>query len=43
MSEKLAAIIRDDEERARAAGREPGAAAPTPAPPVPGDDKKEPG
>jgi ribosome-binding factor A len=28
MSEKLAAIIRDDEERARAAGREPGAAAP---------------
>jgi len=35
MSEKLAAIIRDDEERARAAGREigrtPAAAAPTPA------------
>jgi ribosome-binding factor A len=32
MTEKLAAIVRDDEERARAAGREPGvAAAPAPA------------
>jgi ribosome-binding factor A len=31
MSEKLAAIIRDDEDRARAAGREPDA--PPPAPP----------
>lgn len=30
MSEKLAAILRDDEERARAAGREPGAPAPSP-------------
>lgn len=28
MTEKLAAIIRDDEERARAAGREPGPEAP---------------
>ena len=28
MSEKLAAILREDEERARAAGREPGEAAP---------------
>jgi ribosome-binding factor A len=28
MSEKLAAIIRDDEDRARAAGRDPGAPAP---------------
>ena len=30
MSEKLAAIIRDDEDRARAAGRDPRAAAPPP-------------
>lgn len=37
MSEKLAAIIRDDEARARAAGRDPGAAAPPPS-----TDKKEP-
>ncbi len=47
MSEKLAAIIRDDEERARAAGREIGRApGPTaPAPPIapdPAPDKKEP-
>ena len=28
MSEKLAAIVREDEERARAAGRDPGAPAP---------------
>ena len=28
MSEKLASIVREDEERARAAGREPGEAAP---------------
>jgi ribosome-binding factor A len=31
MSEKLAAIVRDDEDRARAAGRDPGAPAPAPA------------
>jgi ribosome-binding factor A len=37
MSEKLAAIIRDDEARARAAGRDPGAASPPPS-----TDKKEP-
>jgi len=30
MSEKLAAIVREDEERARAAGRQPGEAAPSP-------------
>jgi ribosome-binding factor A len=54
MSEKLAAIIRDDEERARAAGREPSptpssppraapASAPAAAPaPEPVDDPKEP-
>ena len=35
MSEKLAAIIRDDEDRARAAGREPG----QPAPPPVADDE----
>ncbi len=29
VSEKLAAIVREDEERARAAGREPGEAAPS--------------
>ncbi|HEY0482968.1 MAG TPA: 30S ribosome-binding factor RbfA [Kofleriaceae bacterium] len=51
MTEKLAAIVRDDEARARAAGREPAAAAPpvTPAPPPgpppapgahPGDDEE---
>jgi ribosome-binding factor A len=34
MSEKLAAIIRDDEDRARAAGRELRAAPPPPAPAV---------
>ena len=39
MSEKLAAIIRDDEERARAAGREIAApAAPLPAAPVGGKE-----
>ena len=42
MTEKLAAIVRDDEARARAAGREPG----LPAPAAPPDDsagaKKEP-
>lgn len=32
MSEKLAAILRDDEDRARAAGREPGEPAPSPSP-----------
>jgi ribosome-binding factor A len=47
MSEKLAAIIRDDEERARAAGREidrvAGAvASPAVASPAALDDKKEP-
>jgi ribosome-binding factor A len=44
MSEKLAAIIRDDEERARAAGREiAGAAAVAQAaPPARVDDKEEP-
>jgi ribosome-binding factor A len=42
MSEKLAAIIRDDEERARAAGREI-AHAPAAVPPAQGEDKKEPG
>lgn len=43
MSEKLAAILRDDEARARAAGREPGEApaAPAPAPaPAPRDDEE---
>ena len=47
MTEKLAAILRDDEVRARAAGREPGSAAPQPpappaappAPPLPDDDE----
>jgi ribosome-binding factor A len=38
MSEKLAAIIRDDEDRARAAGREPGAPAAPPASPTGDDD-----
>ena len=33
MSEKLAAIVREDEERARAAGREAGELLPPPAPP----------
>ena len=33
VSAKLAAIIREDEERARAAGREPGVAEPSAAPP----------
>jgi ribosome-binding factor A len=33
MSQKLAAIVREDEERARAAGRDPAVAA-TPSPPV---------
>jgi ribosome-binding factor A len=52
MTEKLAAIVRDDEARARAAGREPAAAAPpvTPVPPpgpppppvAPPDDDEEP-
>ncbi|HEU4729693.1 MAG TPA: 30S ribosome-binding factor RbfA [Kofleriaceae bacterium] len=41
MSEKLAAIIRDDEERARAAGREIGREVAREAPPPP--DKEEPG
>jgi ribosome-binding factor A len=40
VSQKLAAIIRDDEDRARAAGRDP--AAPVPAPPDPPDDKGTP-
>jgi ribosome-binding factor A len=39
MTEKLAAIIRDDEERARAAGREIAAPAPPP-PPAPVGDKE---
>ena len=40
MTEKLAEILRDDEVRARAAGREPGSAAPAPpAPPLPDDDE----
>jgi ribosome-binding factor A len=36
---KLAAIVREDEERARAAGRQAGVAEPTPAEPEP-DDKE---
>jgi ribosome-binding factor A len=32
MSEKLSSIVREDEERARAAGREPAAATPAPKP-----------
>ena len=40
MSEKLAAILRDDEARARAAGREPGEA-PAAAAPAPRDDKRD--
>ena len=39
MSEKLAAIVRDDEDRARASGRDPAAPAPAPPPPLPPDDK----
>lgn len=47
MSEKLASIIRDDEERARAAGREVGTVTPPPAgtvtpPPADKVDKEEP-
>jgi ribosome-binding factor A len=45
MTEKLAAIVRDDEERARAAGREAGsppATAPAPAAPPPPDDEGAP-
>lgn len=38
MSDKLAQIVREDEERARAAGREPGGPA---APAAPPGDKKE--
>jgi ribosome-binding factor A len=43
MSEKLASILRDDEARARAAGREPGeaAAAASPAPRESGPDDEE--
>jgi ribosome-binding factor A len=41
MSEKLAAIIRDDEDRARAVGREPGA--PSPVSPPDGDDARDAG
>lgn len=37
MSEKLASIVRDDEARARAAGRDPGA--PEPQPPAATDDE----
>jgi ribosome-binding factor A len=39
MSEKLAAIVRDDEDRARASGRDPAEPAPAPPPPPPSDDK----
>ena len=42
MSEKLAAIIRDDEDRARAAGREPGAAS-APVSRPDGDDARDAG
>jgi ribosome-binding factor A len=42
MSEKLAAIIRDDEERARAAGREIGREPSASPPPVAPVDDKEP-
>ena len=35
MTEKLAAIVRDDEQRARAAGRSPGVAEPAPPKPDP--------
>ncbi len=38
VSEKLAAIVREDEERARAVGRKAGEALP-PEPPPPGDEK----
>lgn len=41
VSEKLAKILREDEEKARAAGREPGQAHPTP-PPAPEPDKDKP-
>jgi ribosome-binding factor A len=41
MSEKLAAIIRDDESRARAAGREPGAPPSGPASSQPGADSED--
>jgi ribosome-binding factor A len=40
MSEKLAAIVRDDEARARASGREEAAAPEAAAPPAPSDDKE---
>lgn len=39
VSQKLAAIVRDDEERARAAGRDPDAPAPAPPPVTPPDDE----
>jgi ribosome-binding factor A len=42
MTEKLTSIIRDDEERARAAGRSPGVAEPVPAAPAPPTDPEEP-
>ncbi|HEX2688396.1 MAG TPA: 30S ribosome-binding factor RbfA [Kofleriaceae bacterium] len=42
MSEKLAAIIRDDEDRARAAGREPGHDPGAIALPPAGDEKGQP-
>ena len=41
MSEKLAAVIRDDEERARAAGREPDAPASPPVSSPGGDDARD--
>jgi ribosome-binding factor A len=40
MTEKLAAIVRDDEARARAAGRDPGPPAAPAVPAVPPDDEE---
>lgn len=42
VSAKLAAIVREDEERARAAGRVPGAAEPKPPEPPANDDTTDP-